>query len=75
MPETIKFLHDLEPTSSDLLWPVLRDITVVAVMAGDIAGAGVGRTVELPGSLAVITGVDIHHSGIKVDQVVLLAAM
>ena len=48
---------------------------MIAVVAGDIAGAGVGYRVKLPGSLAVIPRVNENYTGIEVDQAILLAAM
>ena len=48
---------------------------MIAVVAGDIAGTGVGDRVKLPGGLAVIPRVDEYHTGIEIDQAILLAAM
>jgi len=48
---------------------------MIAVVAGDIAGTGVGDRVKLPGGLTVISRVNEYYTGIEIDQVVLLAAM
>ena len=48
---------------------------MIAVVAGDIAGPGVGQRIKLPGGLTVIPRVDEYHTAIEVDQAILLTAM
>ena len=48
---------------------------MIAIVTGNIAGASVGHWIELPGSLAVVSRVDIHDARIEINQVSPLAAM